>query len=285
MRYCLTILLITFLHLTSNSQGFKGDTWAESLRNKRGNVILTNVHLAKFSDGESGKGTGICFDIMDDFAEYVLKKYGVVVTYKYQPVADPTNFQMFLTAVENSQGGVFGLGDITITDQRKNIFDFSPPYFSNMAVLVTEKSVPQLSSLGRIPTTFKGMRAVSQGGTTHDKRLKELKDQYGFDIIYAASSVDKTFRVITSPKYFTYIDLPNYLELRAKGENIKRHPAGDVKGESYGFILPKGSDWTPVITEFFNADGGYMKGSDYKKVLSTNLNPEVVKLMDEISSK
>ncbi len=280
----LIIVIILFLGVHSiYSQGYKGDTWAESLRKKQANVILTNAHLSKFSEGKNGKGSGVCFDIMDDFAKYVFRKYGVTITYKYQPVSDPTNFQMFLTAVENSEGGVFGLGDITITEQRKSIFDFTPPYFSNMAILITEKSVPQLPSLSNIPVTFKGMRAVSQGGTTHDKRIKELKDKYGFEIIYAASSTDKTYRVITSPKYFTYIDLPNYLDLRSKGEGVKRHPAGDIKGESYGFILPKGNDWTPIITEFFNANGGYMKSDAYRKVLSNNLNPEVLSLMDSFA--
>lgn len=283
MRNCFTLILLVLLTHSALSQGFKGDTWAQALKNKKANVVLTNAHLARFSEAKNGEGSGVCFDIMDDFAEYVNSQYGVAISYQYRPVSNTSNFQLFLSAVENSEGGVFGLGDITITDQRKQIFDFTPPYFNNMAVLVTKKSVPTLTSLDRIPTIFKGMRAVSQGGTTHDKRLKELQRKYNFDIIYGATAVDKTYRVLTSPKYFTYLDLPNYLELRANGEDIKRHPAGDVKGESYGFVMPKGSDWTPIITEFFNANGGYIKSANYSKVLRENLDAEVVKLLAELA--
>ncbi|MEM7297146.1 MAG: transporter substrate-binding domain-containing protein [Bacteroidota bacterium] len=283
MRTNFTLLFLLLLINSIYSQGFKGDTWADALKNKSANVVLTNAHLPKFSEAKDGKGSGLCFDIMNDFASYVFRQYGVRITYQYRPVANTSNFESFLSAVRNSNGGVFGLGDITITDERKSTYDFTPSYFSNMAILITKKGVPELTSLSKIPVTFKGMRAVSQGGTTHDVRLKEMQKKYGFDIINAASSVDKTYRVITSSKYFTYIDLPNYLELSSKGEEVRRHPAGDIPGESYGFIMPKGSDWAPIITEFFNANGGYVKSAKYKKVLSDNLGPEVVKLMGSIA--
>ena len=128
------------------------------------------------------------------------------------------------------------------------------------------------------------MKAVSQGGTTHDKRLRELQEKYGgFEIVYGATAVDKTFRVITSPRFFTYLDLPNYLEFKSQGKDIKRHPAGDVKGESYGFIMPKGSDWAPIISEFFKSNGGYLRSNQYKAVLSNNLDAEVVRLLNSLS--
>jgi len=284
MKTYLPFLVAFFLLQIGFSQGLKGDTWAEALKNKQASVILTNVHLANFSESKDGKGSGVCFDIMDDFAAYVKDKYGVKVTYKYRPVSNTANFQLFLSAVESSEGGVFGLGDITITEERKKTFDFTPPYFANRAVLVTQKKVPQLTSLSKIPTTFKGMKAISQGGTTHDKRLKDLQKKYqSFEIVYGATSVDKTFRVLTSPRFFTYIDLPNYLQLSSEGKDIKRHAVGDVKGESYGFIMPKGSDWAPIITEFFEADGGYVKSDDYNRVLSKNLSAEVVRLLNSLS--
>lgn len=283
MKIKFSILLLPFLVQTVFSQQLSGDTWAMALRNKSANVVLTNAHLPKFSEGKDGKGTGVCFDIMDDFAAYVLDAYGVTINYQYRPVSNPSDFKLFLGAVKSAQGGVFGLGDITITEERKQFYEFTPPYFSNMAILITKAGVPELTSLSKIPVTFKGMRAVSQGGTTHDVRLKEMQKKYGFDIINAASSVDKTYRVITSSKYFTYIDLPNYLELLDKGKSVKRHAAGDIAGEQFGFVMPKGSDWAPIITEFFNSGGGYIKSAKYKKVLSDNLGPEVVKLMGSIA--
>lgn len=124
------------------------------------------------------------------------------------------------------------------------------------------------------------MKAVSQRGTTHDKRLKDIRARYGnFEIVYAESSADKTEKVLSSAAYFTYIDFPNYLDLFSSRISIKMHSAGDRKGESFGFIMPKGSDWAPIIREFFNADGGYVNS----KVLNDNLTPKVVRLIGLLS--
>ncbi|NQZ77655.1 MAG: transporter substrate-binding domain-containing protein [Ekhidna sp.] len=284
MRTFTTTILILFVINSSFAQAFKGDTWAQAQSNKRATVVLTNVQSAVFADSQSQ--SGICFDIMDDFADFVKVKYGVTINYDYRQVADPSNFQSFLSTVENSEGGVFGLGDITITNDRKNRFDFSPPFFSNVAVLITKSSVPLLSSLSEIPTNFKRMLAVSQGGTTHDKRIQELSAKYGnFQIVYAASAADKTILVKSSARYFTYLDLPNYLELKSSGADIKRHPVGDIKGEYYGMILPKGSDWTPIIAEFFRTNDGYMKSQNYEGVLKENMGAEVVQLMRSVASR
>ena len=284
MRFNFSIILITFCIVHVQAQGFTGDTWASALKSKKATVVLTNADLPKFSETKNGEGAGICFDIMDDFASYVKEKYDIQITYSYKPVANTSNFQSFLDAVKSSKGGVFGLGDITITPARKQVFEFTPPYFQNVAILVTDKSIPELGSLSEIPVAFKGMKAVSQKGTTHDKRLKEIRSKYGdFEIVYAESSAAKTQQVLSSPQYFTYIDFPNYLDLFSSRISIRRHSAGDIKGESFGFIMPKGSDWAPIITEFFNAKGGYTKSDAYLKVLNNNLTPKVVRLIDLLS--
>ncbi|MDW3193069.1 MAG: ABC transporter substrate-binding protein [Cytophagales bacterium] len=284
-RFCTVFVMISSL-TGAYAQGFNGDTWATALKNKSARVVLTNADLAKFSETVDGNGSGICFDIMNDFATYVQAKYGVAITYDYQPVANTANFQSFLNVVKASKGGVFGLGDITITTARKNTFDFAPPYFENVAILVTDRSVPELGSLSDIATTFKGMKAVSQRGTTHDKILKEMQRRYGnFEIVYAETSVGKTDKVLSSPEYWSYIDFPSYLKLFSDRIAIKRHSVGDRKGESFGFIMPKGSDWAPIITEFFNANGGYVNSEDYRAVLNKNLGPKVVKLISLLSRK
>ncbi len=286
MRFIFSTLLTLLAVVSLKAQGFTGDTWASALKNKQASVVLTNADLAKFSETVDGNGSGICFDIMNDFAQYVQTKYGVSITYDYRPVANTADFQSFINAVRASKGGVFGLGDITITNERKRVFEFTPPFFENVAILVTDKSVPELGALSDIATTFKGMKAVSQIGTTHDKILKDMQRKYGnFEIVYAETSVGKTDKVLSSPQYWSYIDFPNYLNLFSSRIAIKRHSVGDRKGESFGFIMPKGSDWAPIITEFFNANGGYVNSEDYREVLNKNLGPNVVKLINLLSRK
>ena len=280
MKTTVLLFIAGVLGYQSYGQGFKGTSWAEAVKSKKANVVLTNAHLTRFSESKNGQGSGICFDIMDDFASYVKDTYGVEITYQYKPVSNPADFQLFLSAVKSSEGGVFGLGDITITAERKKVFEFSPPYFSNIAILVTDKSVADLGSMSSFATTFAGLKAVSQRATTHDATLKDLQKKYGnFEIVYAATSEEKTKKVVSAPGYFAYIDFPSYLDLIMNGVAVKRHAAADKKGESFGFIMPKGSDWSPIIAEFFNANGGYVKSEDYQKVLSENLSPKIVKLI------
>lgn len=285
-KHCFFFLLVLCGLVEINAQGLKGDTWETAQKTKRARLVLTNVYLVNFSETVNGQGSGICFDIMDDFAAYVQSKYGVSINYDYQPVEDTRNFQAFLDAVQYGQGGVFGLGDITITNERKSIFEFAPPYFENVAILVTDRNVPELRSLTDIPTTFKGMKAVSERGTTHDQILKGMQGKYGnFEIVYAESSMGKVDKVLDSPGYWSYLDFPNYLHLFSSRIAIKRHSVGDRKGESFGFIMPKGSDWAPIITEFFQANGGYVNSEDYREVLEKNLGEKGVKLIGLLSRK
>lgn len=270
----------------TNGQGFSGDTWETALKTKQARIVLTNVYLANFSESKNGQGSGICFDIMKDFAAFVESKYGIRINYDYQPVGDTRNFQAFLDAVEGSNGGVVGLGDITITDERKSIFEFAPPYFENVAILVTDRNVPELKDLADIPTTFVGMKAVSERGTTHDEILKDMQRKYGnFEIVYAESSMGKIDKVLSSQGFWSYLDFPNYLYLFSERIAIKRHSVGDRKGESFGFIMPKGCDWAPIITEFFNANEGYINSEAYRNVFIKNLGPNVVKLIGLLSRK
>ena len=280
MRAIIFYLILFGTVMNAYAQGFSGDTWATALKNKQATVVLTNADLPKFAEPGNGSGSGICFDIMDDFAKYVQSKYGVNIIYDFKPVDNPADFQSFLKVVEVSKGGVFGLGDITITAERQRIFEFSPAYFENIAIMVTDRSVLDLNSLSDIPVTFKGMKAICQEGTTHHNWLKKLKRQYGdFEIEFAESSELKREKVLSGTGYFTYIDFPNYLDLFSSRIAIKRHSVGDRKGETFGFIMPKGSDWAPIITEFFQANGGYVNSDEYQEILSQNLTPKVVKLI------
>ncbi|MDW3193070.1 MAG: transporter substrate-binding domain-containing protein [Cytophagales bacterium] len=285
-KLIISFLLILFAFFDIKAQRLNGDTWATARKTKRARLVLTNVYLVNFSETVNGQGSGICFDIMDDFATYVQSNYGVSISFDYQPVEDTRNFQAFLDAVQYGNGGVFGLGDITITNERKSIFEFAPPYFENVAILVTDRSVPELGSLSDIATTFKGMKAVSERGTTHDETLKDMQKKYGnFEIVYAESSMGKIDKVLDSPGYWSYLDFPNYLHLFSSRITIKRHSVGDRKGESFGFIMPKGSDWAPIITEFFNANEGYVNSEDYREVMRKNLGEKGVKLVGLLSRK
>lgn len=279
-------ILTCFLWSSLFAQSFSGDTWAEARQNGKANIVVTYAEVPKYSEIIDGVPKGICFDIMDHFKEFVESRYGIQVNIKVKSIEDPTNWGAFMESVRTSSGGVFGLGDVSITEDRKLQYSFSPPYLSNVAILVTNKEVQGLTSIDQIPTEFSGMTAVVQRGSSHDKRVQKLQRLYGgFDITYVDNSAEKLKKVMSSPTYFTYIDFPNYVKGVLDGLSIKRHGKGDDSGGKFGLIMPKGSDWSPIMNAFFRSNGGYTLSDKYRESLRSNLGEKILRLTDALAQK
>ncbi len=87
--------------------------------------IKTPGFAAKDSNGEI---SGICVDIMKEFVKYIEQKN--ILNLKFKNHRDANDFKLFMTTVKSS-GGVFGLGNITITDARKKAYNLSPSFLTN----------------------------------------------------------------------------------------------------------------------------------------------------------
>lgn len=286
MKFSLIIFFAWFLSFSAIAQSFTGDTWATARETGQANIVVTYAEVPKYSEIINGEPSGICFEIIEHFEEFVESTYGIKVNIEYKSIEDPTNWGSFMESVRSSSGGVFGLGDVSITEDRKLKYNFSPPYLSNVAILVTNKEVLNLSSLESIASEFAGMTAVVQRGSSHDKRVQKLQEQYGgIEIIYVDNSADKITKVLSSRNYFTYIDFPNYLESVLDGVDIKRHSEGDDSGEKLGILMPKNSDWSVVMRSFFRSGGGYTSSERYRDSLEKNLGEKILRLTDALAAK
>lgn len=281
----IAVVLSLFVVATAWSQDLSGDNWASSKQKKSGNITVTYTHAPKFSEIVGGQRKGLCFDIMNDFIAYVRSTHGVTLNVNYQSLSDPKDFDLFLNTVKAGKGGVFGLGDVTITEARKKMYNFSSSYFSNVAILATNNSVSSLSSMANIGKEFAGKTALIQNGTTHEDRVKAIKVKYfpSLNIETTKGFTEANQKVSKDANYFTYIDFSTYLDVVSKRIPLKRHEVGDQKGEDFGFLMPKSSDWAPVFNEFLAANGGYVKSVQYRKLLADNLGSHVLKLMDAIT--
>ncbi|MEO9870449.1 substrate-binding periplasmic protein [Ekhidna sp.] len=286
MKIHLIVVLLCLLSIQSYSQSFTGDTWATARETGQASIVVTYAEVPKYSEMINGQPSGICFEIMDHFEDFVESRYGIQLNVQYKSIEDPTNWGAFMESVRSSSGGVFGLGDVSITEDRKLQYNFSPPYLSNVAILVTNKDVTNLSSIEKIHSEFSGMTAIVQRGSSHDKRIQKLQKLYGgFDISYVDNSADKITKVLSSPRNFTYIDFPNYLESVLDGVNIKRHGEGDDAGEKFGILMPKNSDWNVVMQSFFRSNGGYTLSDQYRESLRNNLGEKILRLTDALAAK
>lgn len=109
---------------------------------------------------------GICVDIISDFVKWVNEHKGVKLESKF--VGDGASFRTMYDKTKVSFGGVFGLGNITITEERKKEVKFSPPFITNFAILVSQNSIPTLSKFEELPTAFRKLTGYTAKGTLNE---------------------------------------------------------------------------------------------------------------------
>lgn len=272
--------LLMIFAIPAWSQNYVGDSWGQVKQVSQGTIALAYVETPSFVyKDKSGNLTGICVDIMNDFVKWVNENKKVKLQSKF--VGDGTSFRGMYDKVKGSTGGVFGLGNITITEERKKEIKFSPPFITNFAILITQGNVPTLAKLDDLPTTFGKLTAYTAKGTLNEKRIQELKKKYfpTMKINTVSTSPEAYSKVFNDPNSFTYLDLAFYLEAVQERKSVKRHPVGDVAAEKFGFVMPLNSDWTPLLEEFFKDNGGYANTSRYREILTRHLGETGVKLL------
>ena len=278
--YSAAIMLLAFSSLAVGQS--QGDTFASAKASKSAKWVLTYSEAPGFaSKNASGEMTGICVDIMKKFQEYVQEKHGIKVTMSFN-AKNPNDFTKFLDEVKNSKGGVFGLSNTTITTARKSTYNFSPPYITNIGMILTNNNVPTMTQLSDISTKFAGMTAVTIKNSTNEKRILDIKKQYfpSMKIEYVPSFAQAMDAIVADSKKFTNVDFTYYFEAIQNRKSVKRHPGGDDKTEEFGIIMPKSNDWSPILAEFMN--GGFIESVEYKKIISNNLGQSAMKFFDTL---
>jgi putative glutamine transport system substrate-binding protein len=258
----------------------KGDSFQSAKTSKSANLTYVYAGVNGFANkGADGKLAGLFVDLMNEFESYISTKYGITVNSTYVPVKGG-DFQLFLNDVKNGNGGVFGLNTTTIKEERKAFLKFSPAILNNISVLISNRSLPTLSSMGNISSEFSGKVAYTAAGSTYHERLKDLKSK-GFSnlqIKMVSSEYDIIDSILTDENSFGFIDISFYLEYLKQRKAIKRHPVGDLGGEQYGIIMPLSSDWQPVIAEFLNS--GFLDSSEYRQIVIDNLGKGALRMLE-----
>jgi ABC-type amino acid transport substrate-binding protein len=272
--------LLIFSFTISTAQTFTGATWSKTKSEGKGTIKFCYVETPRFvyRDG-SGNLTGISVDVMHDFVEWVNKNRRVEL--KSEFVGDGANFQSMFEKVRSSSGGVFGLGNITITAERKKEVKFSPPFITNFAILVSNGNLNQLNAMEEISATFKGAHAYAAKGTTNETRMNSLRKQYypELKLNYTTTSQETLEKIANDPLGVGYLDLAFYLEGIQSKKPIRRHPVGDKSAEQFGFIMPLNTDWQPLLEEFFASNGGYTSSERYRSILQKHLGEAGMKLL------
>jgi ABC-type amino acid transport substrate-binding protein len=251
---------------------------AEALDSGHAELTFLFVPSSGFAyRNDDGRLTGVTVELLRDFARHVQETHGLTVQVTW---VEEERWADFYGYVRDSRGGAFGIGNVTITEARGEELDFSPPYMQNIAVLVTHEDVPELGSMTQIGSAFAELVALRYPGTLHEARLEEIRDAHFPAMRFepVASNDELVSTLASGPESFGYIDVYNFWRAREAGEPLRRHPVGDDAAETFGVILPNDSDWTPVITGFFEQIGG-AEGPRVEALLREHLGDELALLL------
>lgn len=245
-----------------------GNTWKEVKDQKSGTLMcLWNQAYGIAYKDEQGKLVGVCIDILEDFRMYVSKKYDVHLAIEFR---EEKSFADFLTIVQKSPT-LLGVSTVSVTEERKKRFNFSPYFILNPNIIVAHKDAPKLSSLEEIPTVYKGFQMKVIAGSTHKDIASSIRAQYapGLVIGEAPSSRDIFTEMKTNKSLFSIIDFGEFLGAFKNKFPIARQPVKLNIDDKLAFLMGKTSDWEPLWREFLTDD--YRKSAGYKKIISENL--------------
>jgi polar amino acid transport system substrate-binding protein len=173
------------------------------------------------------------------------------------------SFQQVLTG--QSQGFDIALSEITITDARKKVVNFTEPYFSSdQGVLVKAGTKVDKSNLSSL------RYAVERGTTAYDYIMEKIKPAEQPKVfndppsMYTALAAGQVDAVI--------YDTPNVL-LRAKNSNGALQVVGRFDtGEKWGGVVNKDS---PNLAAFNQLIEGLKKDGTLERLSAKYLTPEL----------
>jgi len=220
-------------------------------------VIASDSAFAPFEfQNNENKYVGIDVDLMKRAAEM----QGFNVTFNH------IGFSGAVQAVEGDQADGMIAG-MSITDERKESFDFSDPYFeSGIQIAVKEGNKDDVTSYDDLD----GKTVGAKVGTESADFLDENKDKYGFkvklyddaDQLYEAVRVDAIDALMD--------DYPVIGYSMAQGQALET-PIERESGGEYGFAVKRGQN--PELLEMFNEALKEMKRTgEYDQIISTYID-------------
>ena len=211
-------------------------------------IIATDTTFAPFEYRDtSGEMVGIDMDLIHEIAT----REGFKVDIK------AIGFDAALQAVQAKQADAV-LSGMTITDERKKIFDFSDPYFQSGVQMAVKKDSDISGYEG-----LKGKTVVGKTGAEGLAYAKSISKKYGFTV-KALDKADTMYsEVQTGNAAAVFDDYPVLAYGIAQGNGLKT-VTPKVAGGSYGFAVLKGNN--AALKDAFNkgladvkADGTYDK--------------------------
>ena len=225
---------------------------------------------------------GIEAEIMAGFTQYLKQKYNLTLTLQW---IEAQSFEdTYLTICHERLPGVIGSSAFSITRERQEKVNFTPPYMPDISVLISSKSIPIIQTAEEFDNIFPKLEAITIKGTTYEEDLLKLKKERDIDfrMRYVPSYENIQASIQNADSAFGVIDLPTYMvELNKNaGLTVNRQNILPIKREGLAFISPKASDWTLPLSEYIRTDEFQ---SNIKKITGKYLDNTVYEFMESLA--
>ncbi|MEA4987975.1 MAG: transporter substrate-binding domain-containing protein [Anaerovorax sp.] len=247
---CLLVVMMVVLTLAGCGGAANDDNAGNDAKKY---VIGTDTTFAPFEfEDENGNFVGIDMDLLKAIAEDQGFEYELQVL----------GFNAAVQALEAGQvDGV--IAGMSITDERKQKFDFSDAYFDSgvvMGIAATDDTTKSYDDL-------KGKKVAVKIGTEGATFAESIKDQYGFETVSFEDSSFMYEDVKAGNSIACFEDYPVLGYGVAQGNGLKIVTEKE-QGSSYGFAVQK--DKNAELIEMFNAGLKNLRDSGkYQEVLDT----------------
>lgn len=225
-----------------------------------------------YSEGSSLKGIEI--DILNEYVAWLKLKKNRSLQVAYKGYTD---FEVFLTNVKIADKNSFGLGTLTINQERKKELDFTSPVLKNVAFCITNGHAPdvKVKTKTELLKVFGNMTAITIPNSSLNGYVLEIKKLYvpELKISYQANPQKILDEISKNVLQFGYVDAVSFWVYLKKnpGRFLKMQKALSQSKEELGFVLPKGSEHTQLFNEFFDAPGGFKFSKQYRNILEKHL--------------
>ncbi|MCQ4936969.1 transporter substrate-binding domain-containing protein [Anaerotignum propionicum] len=218
-------------------------------------IIATNTLFAPFEfQNKFGEYVGIDIDLLNEIA----KDQG----FEYELVH--MTFNQMLQALAAGEVDA-AMGGISITDERKEIYDYSEPYLEGGIVMAVDATRHDIKGFDDLKG--KTVAVAVALGTEAESYAQSIKDKYGFELVTFPEFNQVYQDVISGNSQALFEDYPVMGYLISQGVELKI--VSDIEKKSpYGFAVPKGKNGE--LLEMFNKGlKNIMENGVYDKVINT----------------
>lgn len=261
----------------AQAQSTTGDSWSTVKSKGTGTLACYwNEAYGIAQRNDKGELEGVAVDILGEFVKFVQTKYKVTVKVEY---TEEKSFQAFLKKVSQTPN-TLGVSSVSITEERKKTFRFSPVFLSNPNVLISSRAAKPLDRLEDFPTTYAGYKMKVVEGSLHAAYAKKVKEMYYPDMVieYASSSRAIFDEMKTNAQLLTIVDFGEYLGAFRNKKQLMRQNVNLGFTDKMAYVMHKDSDWSTVWNEFLTDD--FRKSTEYKKIIAKNLGSTYLSVLE-----